>query len=189
MSYGSECPSHGVYARVTEVKHWIQYIAGGAVDSNCNVEIPLTPGNIIATEQNTIQWYLQICLGILVTGGENTESDAQHSVEVILPDGCGCRLPDLPSPGRYRHSQSGYTACGGWAAGTASTCHTFHAGLWELSHNLNTGRINHVSWNSPVGVIIFGGWGGRPYSYQSSELLSTTDSTTSSSFNLPYVTE
>ena len=57
VSYGSECPSHGVYARVTEVKHWIQYIARGAVDSNCNAEIPLTPGNI-ATEQYTTYRYV-----------------------------------------------------------------------------------------------------------------------------------
>ena len=40
VSYGSECPSHGVYARVTEVKHWIQFIAQGAEDTNCNQEIP-----------------------------------------------------------------------------------------------------------------------------------------------------
>ena len=47
VSYGSECPSHGVYARVTEVKHWIQYIAKGAMGSNCNEEIPYRPGNLL----------------------------------------------------------------------------------------------------------------------------------------------
>ena len=46
VSYGSECPSHGVYARVTEVKHWIQFIARGAEDTNCNQEIPHRPGMI-----------------------------------------------------------------------------------------------------------------------------------------------
>ena len=35
VSYGEECPSVGVYARVTEVKHWIQSIARGALDSSC----------------------------------------------------------------------------------------------------------------------------------------------------------
>ena len=44
VSYGHECPSHGVYARITEVKHWIQYVAGGAVDSNCDDQIPLQQG-------------------------------------------------------------------------------------------------------------------------------------------------
>ena len=47
VSYGSECPSHGVYARVTEVKYWIQYIARGALDSNCNEDIPEQPGKIL----------------------------------------------------------------------------------------------------------------------------------------------
>ena len=46
VSYGSECPSHGVYARVTEVKHWIQFIAQGAEDTNCNQEIPVQQGDI-----------------------------------------------------------------------------------------------------------------------------------------------
>ena len=46
VSYGSECPSHGVYARVTEVKHWIQFIAQGAEDTNCNQDIPVQQGNI-----------------------------------------------------------------------------------------------------------------------------------------------
>ena len=58
VSYGSECPSHGVYARVTEVKHWIQFIAQGAEDTKCNTEIPLQPGinnqhiHIVPKERN-----------------------------------------------------------------------------------------------------------------------------------------
>ena len=44
VSYGNECPSHGVYSRVSEVKNWIQYIAEDALDSNCNLEIPFQPG-------------------------------------------------------------------------------------------------------------------------------------------------
>ena len=44
VSFGSDCPSQGVYGRVTKIKHWIQFIAGGAVDTNCDEEIPWTPG-------------------------------------------------------------------------------------------------------------------------------------------------
>ena len=44
VSYGSECPSHGVYGRVTEVKHWILFLAQGAEDSNCNTQIPIKQG-------------------------------------------------------------------------------------------------------------------------------------------------
>ena len=45
VSFGRECPSYGVYARVTEVKHWIQFIAQGAEDTNCNQEIPMQQGS------------------------------------------------------------------------------------------------------------------------------------------------
>ena len=44
VSYGNECPSHGVYARVTEVKQWIQYITGECLDSKCNSDILVQEG-------------------------------------------------------------------------------------------------------------------------------------------------
>ena len=46
VSFGSDCPSQGVYARVTKIKHWIQFIAGGALDTNCKEETPLIEGQI-----------------------------------------------------------------------------------------------------------------------------------------------
>ena len=59
VSYGSECPSHGVYARVTEVKHWIKFIAQGAEDTNCNKEIPQRSG-IIIEESLAIKYHQPI---------------------------------------------------------------------------------------------------------------------------------
>ena len=47
VSFGVECPSYGVYARVTKVKHWIQFIADGAMDSNCNQEVAYQPGGYV----------------------------------------------------------------------------------------------------------------------------------------------
>ena len=44
LSPGPECPGHGVHARVAEVKHWIQLLAEGAEDTNCNQDIPFKPG-------------------------------------------------------------------------------------------------------------------------------------------------
>ena len=58
VSYGSECPSHGVYGRVTEVKHWIKFLAQGAEDSNCNQEIPVHLGNMFNTILKTIEIFL-----------------------------------------------------------------------------------------------------------------------------------
>ena len=47
VSYGSECPSLGVYSRVTKVKYWIQFLTQGAADSNCNQDVPMHQGNNI----------------------------------------------------------------------------------------------------------------------------------------------
>ena len=46
VSFGSDCPSQGVYARVTKIKHWIQFIAGGALATNFDEdeEIPFAQG-------------------------------------------------------------------------------------------------------------------------------------------------
>ena len=44
LSPSPECPGHGVHARVAEVKHWIQLLAGGTEDTNCNQDIAFIPG-------------------------------------------------------------------------------------------------------------------------------------------------
>merc|ERR1712079_161712 len=148
-SYGSECPSHGVYARVTEVKHWIQFLAQGAEDSNCKQDIPVQQA-------------------LMITGGYSTDGDGQHTAEVWLPDDRSCQLPRLPSPGRQAHTQSSLTACGGYFTGTS--CLTFD-GEWEQSHSLSAEeRTNHVSWQSPAGILLMGG---DDSDYTSTELLST----------------
>ena len=197
MSYGSECPSHGVYARVTEVKHWIQFIAQGAEDSNCKREIPEQQGNIISyidvifKIQNS-----KLFSGLLITGGESSDGDSQHTAEVWLPSGRSCLLPRLPDPGRSYHTQTSLTACGGSLPlslrpeETMKSCDTFD-GEWEQSHSLIAERKNHVSWQSPAGIRLMGGDSYLEYgkSEKSSELLSTTTNTSTPGFNLTYITE
>ena len=185
VSYGRECPSYGVYARVTEVKHWIQFMAQGAEDTKCNKEIPHRPGIIILrmyTCLNNQNDNLIILSGLLVTGGYNGVYETQHTAEVILPSGWSCLLPSLPSTGRRYHSQSYLTACGGWDA--TRTCHTFTAGEWELSYSLSAGRWGHISWQSPAGILLMGG----DINGETTELLSYTDTTTIPGFWLPYKT-
>ena len=120
-----------------------------------------------------------------MTGG----CGAEKSAEVILEDGSTCTLtPDLPPPGRYQHSATGLTLCGGWDdgdEGTGTTCSTF-TGQWETSHQLGVTRWRHVSWDSPSGIILLGG--GLGDSEQTTETLSPNSSTTSPSFQLPYRT-
>ena len=98
-----------------------------------------------------------------------------------LPGDRSCQLPRLPAPGRAGHTQSSYTACGG--LDTGYSCDTFD-GEWEQSHFLFEGREEHVSWQSPAGILLMGGW----YSDTSTELLSTSTDSTTPDFSLPYAT-
>ena len=119
--------------------------------------------------------------GIIITGGPG--GGAGTSVEVILSNGTLCTLPPLPDA-RYRHSQSGLTACGG-VYPTGGTCTTFSNGAWATSHNIDPRRMNHFSWNSPSGTMLFGGH----YSRKTTALLSATSSSSSAQFELLYDTK
>ena len=127
-----------------------------------------------------------IYLGLLITGGLSNDADG-ITAEVWLPSKQRCLMPSLPSPGRYWHTQSYLTACGGGSA--MSSCHTFRGewtGNWEQSHSLSlsVGRLEHVSWQSPAGTLLMGGF----TSSTSTELLSNTSDTTTPGFDLPYRT-
>ena len=120
--------------------------------------------------------------GIIITGGGGGSAGIT-SVEVLLSNGTLCTLPPLPE-GRYRHSQSGLTACGGHGS-PGGTCTTFSNGAWTTSHNLDPRRRYHVSWNSPTGLMLLGG----EYSKRNAALLSTTSSSSNSGqFEMPYDT-
>ena len=120
-----------------------------------------------------------------MTGG----CGAEKSAEVILENGRTCTMtPDLPPPGRYQHTATGLTVCGGWADGdeeTGTTCSTF-TGQWDTSHQLGVPRNSHVSWDSPRGIIIIGG--DDIEAEQTTETLSPNSSTTTPAFLLPYYT-
>ena len=121
--------------------------------------------------------------GIIITGGGGGSAGIT-SVEVILSNSTLCTLPPLPE-GRYRHSQSGLTACGGHGSPARGTCTTLSNGVWATSHSLDPRRKNHVSWNSPSGLMLFGGH----YSMKTTALLSTTSSSSSAQFDLLYDTK
>ena len=117
-----------------------------------------------------------------MTGGRA----AEESAEVILEDGSTCSMPDLPAPGRFIHSANGLTLCGGDGdEDTKKTCSTFK-GQWDTSHQLGVLRYHHVSWDSPNGIVIMGGFGSN--ALKTTETLSLDSSTTNPSFPLSYWT-
>ena len=130
MSFGVECPSYGVYARVTKVKQWIQFIADGAMDSNCNQEVAYQPGGYVFIQiglepdkPKFLRFYHSEILfaALLITGGVRDpggDHETPYSAEVIIPHAntTSCILPNLPSK-RVQHTQSGWTACGGMDPG------------------------------------------------------------------------
>ena len=125
---------------------------------------------------------------IIVTGanykGEGTSAEVLSAAGMPL-----CTLPPLPRAGefgRYEHTQDGLLSCGG--GGTPSTCVKLSAaaGGWVETHKLLEDREGHTSWMSQAGLVLMGGsgWG----SYTTTELLSSSDSSSSSNFTLQYWT-
>ena len=94
---------------------------------------------------------------IIITGGQ--PSSNYKSVEVIedVSQNSSCSLPQLPDDRKY-HTQTGPTLCGGYDSDDIkSSCVTFKGGSWTTSHTLVHQRSFHTAWNSPRGIILFGG--------------------------------
>ena len=117
---------------------------------------------------------------VLITDGTDLSS-----VEVLHPSGVPlpCSVPPLPASRRYL-TQDGLVACGGWdTAATRTSCLTLTGEGWQESHRVQE-RHYHSSWRSPAGLLLMGGFD----SPTSTEILSATDSSTSSNFTLEYRT-
>ena len=111
-------------------------------------------------------------------------------MEVFSPSGVPlpCSVPPLPAS-RHWHTQDGEVACGGYETApqyhdTGTTCVTLTAEGWKQSHQLQEKRDDHSSWRSPAGLLLMGGG----YPLTSTEILSATDSSTTSNFTLAYYT-
>ena len=94
----------------------------------------------------------------MVSGG----SSKLVSVELLHINGSNiCSLPDLPAA-RSEHTQNGPLLCGGRAGSgnVMGTCVNFCEGSWDQSHSLehHAGRTSHVSWASPGGLMLIGGY-------------------------------
>ena len=92
--------------------------------------------------------------------------------------------------GRYDHTLDGLLACGGCCndadgIDAGDSCEEFNpaTGTWALSHTLQHGRSEHVSWSVEEGTILMGGVDSRT----TSEIVKH-DGTVESSFDLKYDT-
>ena len=94
-------------------------------------------------------------LVIMVTGGDHATS---RSVELVDTNGTQiCSLSGLPLK-KYHHAQNGVTSCGGYDSPARFSCHTLSSsGSWEQTHSLNQARRFHSAWDSPQGIVLFGG--------------------------------
>ena len=129
--------------------------------------------------------YLFLFSVLLITGGVGDGGSGLTSVEVLSPS--GVLIPcSVPRPAyRSYHTQDGAVACGGGdAPATLTSCSSLTASGWSTSHQLQERRHRHVSWLSPVGLLLMGGWGSR----LTTELLTDTSSSSSPSFDLEYDT-
>ena len=119
---------------------------------------------------------------MMVSGGKNG-SDL-ISVEAVSESGTPlCELPPLPHA-RWGHSMEGGVTCGGDGDSIMTTCVSLSTGGWVESHTLREQRYLHSSWLSPAGVVLIGG----SYSTRTTELLSSTNTSTSRAFSLRYRT-
>ena len=116
----------------------------------------------------------------MVAGG----SVKGNTVELLNLDGSWhCSLPPLPEQ-RSSHTQTGLVACGGFQKNVTKSCVRFSKGEeeWKKSHTLKNQRWSHVSWDSPDGVLLMGGYG----SFTTTELL-TNNGDTTPGFKIKYI--
>ena len=93
---------------------------------------------------------------VMVTGG-NTGSAQPSSVELLSINGSSlCSLPNLPEA-RKLHSQSLGIICGGDnSVNVETSCVALFGSSWTRTHTLATPRSGHISWVSPLGVVLMG---------------------------------
>ena len=66
---------------------------------------------------------------------------------------------------RESSTTTGFTACGGtdiFAYEIVHNCETFNpnTGAWNVTAHFDDIRVNHVAWQSSMGLYLMSGWGG-----------------------------
>ena len=113
--------------------------------------------------------------GILITAYNQAEIFIPHTKETFS-------LPAIPGNPRVWHSLTGTILCGGAHPNTKTTCLNLKSngdGRQPHSSALVHSRMAHSAWDSPSGVVLLGGY----YSAQSTELVTSTNSTSQFTMN------
>ena len=91
-------------------------------------------------------------------------------------------------PGRKMHTLTGLTACGGeWEAASCSTLSPV-SGQWLPWAGQLAPRYHHVSWASPIGTVLLGGWYLDPAPSPLRNAVLLSGNTTTELFRLQYNT-
>jgi len=101
--------------------------------------------------------------GIFVAGGITSQ---EYRTEAFYNPVTNflCNIPPMYYQ-RESSTTTGFTACGGidiFTDDIVYNCETFNpnTGVWYVSHYFNDTRVNHVAWQSSVGLYLMSGWGG-----------------------------
>ena len=90
--------------------------------------------------------------------------------------------------GRKMHTLTGLTACGGeWEAASCSTLSPV-SGQWLPWAGQLAPRYHHVSWASPIGTVLLGGWYLHPAPSPLRNAVLLSGNTTTELFRLQYNT-
>ena len=126
--------------------------------------------------------------GIIVTGGNPTQT-AGVSVEVFNPHTYhSCSLPDLPGEVRYSHSLCRDLLCGGQSSSSRRSCLKLNPLRGVFNHtsvSLVEERANNLCWDvegEGGQTLLVGG----TYSGRTTELVSSDGLSTSANFSLQY---
>jgi len=96
-----------------------------------------------------------------------------------------CEIPPMMYQ-RESSTTTGFTGCGGWDlwyGDVLYNCETFDpsTGTWDVTAYFDDTRVNHVAWQSSMGLYLMSGWGGPLNS-----TFIANDGSVSAGFDLPY---
>ena len=129
-----------------------------------------------------------LLVGMLITGGyrDPHTQTALRSAEVLIPSrNSSCGLAQMRSA-RYRHSVSGFLACGGEGGEESRTsCEELQGGDWSETVGLHSqGRSGHTAWGFNGSVLLMGDLTDQASQAQTTEIIEGSSNTSDRFYQL-----